>query len=576
MYCYGDWIDYSSETNKTDYDIFVYDPSGDLQSYHTEAAGLPEHLGTTVDHPYFIAAQSGNYSFLIKNDARESRGAEAATFMLIEHIETDKWYSRNMEGKINDQPVEKTSWSYEFNTTNSHIEVLVEVPDTIDMYEVRMYIMANPSKDVGTILNGVPLAWEQGLYGSTSGIYGGYNIDSDGFRITNAMASCEYSGDNMLINFTAPVEGNLLYHITFIAENGEGNIEFLVKTDFEAPELSLLNEIKKISPNNKTIISVHVKEQFTLETVTLNYTKDNGTTYAVAEMVATQNRIYTGTILGQPAGTLVNYTVFARDVSLNSAKVLGSYSVKNSANVTLDVSSSIVNYGENITVTGSIPVSGTNVTLTYAMLNVSALNGTSLDYASGNNKVLNYTSSGSAVSRVVPTDSSGVFYDEYSLNKTGKWFVWVTWNGSETYFGASSDYRNVTVQKVYIEVTCNIMSSSLPIGDNITVRGSVYPIIENLTVNVIFTDANLTNKQTTYTDMNGTYRVSWKTDSMGLWQVHANIAENDSISATYSNVSTFTVTETFLNQYLLYIIGGVAGVAGVSVVVFIRRRREYE
>ncbi|MCJ7722138.1 hypothetical protein MUO98_07030, partial [Candidatus Bathyarchaeota archaeon] len=26
VYCYGDWIDYSSETNKTDYDIFVYDP----------------------------------------------------------------------------------------------------------------------------------------------------------------------------------------------------------------------------------------------------------------------------------------------------------------------------------------------------------------------------------------------------------------------------------------------------------------------------------------------------------------------------------------------------------------------
>jgi hypothetical protein len=97
-----------------------------------------------------------------------------------------------------------------------------------------------------------------------------------------------------------------------------------------------------------------------------------------------------------------------------------------------------------------------------------------------------------------------------------------------------------------------------------------------LTINVIFTDANTTNTQIACTDINGTYRVSWKPDSMGLWQVHANIAENASISAAYSNSSTFTVTDTFLNQYMLYIICGVAGVAGVSVLVFIRKRREYD
>jgi len=40
--------------------------------------------------------------------------------------------------------------------------------------------------------------------------------------------------------------------------------------------------------------------------------------------------------------------------------------------------------------------------------------------------------------------------------------------------------------------------------------------------------------------------------------------------------STFTVNDTFLNQYMFIIIGGVAGVAGVLVVVFIIRRRRYE
>ena len=127
-----------------------------------------------------------------------------------------------------------------------------------------------------------------------------------------------------------------------------------------------------------------------------------------------------------------------------------------------------------------------------------------------------------------------------------------------------------------MSITCNITSKSVTIGDNITVTGSVYPIVENLTVTVMFNAANATIEQTVYTNSNGTYLVSWKPDSMGLWQVHAYIAENVSRIGAYSNSTSFIVNDTFLNQYLFIIIGGVAGVAGVSVVVFIIRRRRYE
>ena len=216
------------------------------------------------------------------------------------------------------------------------------------------------------------------------------------------------------------------------------------------------------------------------------------------------------------------------------------------------------------------------MTLTYTMLNSSALNSTLLDYATANDTILNHTSNDAVVSRLVSTDSSGNFSDVYSLNQTGTWIVWASWNGSETYFGASSDYRNFTVQKVLMSITCNITSKSVTIGDNITVTGSVYLIVENLTVTVMFNAANATIEQTVYTDSNGTYLVSWKPDSMGLWQVHAYIAENVSRSGAYSNSTSFMVNDTFLNQYLFIIIGGVAGVAGVSVVVFIIRRRRYE
>jgi hypothetical protein len=121
------------------------------------------------------------------------------------------------------------------------------------------------------------------------------------------------------------------------AENGEGNINFMVKTDFDAPEVSLLDPVEKVNPSNETIISAYVEEQFNLETVTLNYTKDNWATSTALEMFASQNQTYTGTIPAQAAGTVVNYTVLARDISGNSAEVMGSYEVKNTANITLEL-----------------------------------------------------------------------------------------------------------------------------------------------------------------------------------------------------------------------------------------------
>ena len=96
VYCYGDWVHTGSEP-KTDYDIYVYNPQEQLESTHTEAAGLPEHLGTTVDDPYFTPKETGNYTFVLINDARESAGAEPATFMIIQHIDTDVWYTAGHE-----------------------------------------------------------------------------------------------------------------------------------------------------------------------------------------------------------------------------------------------------------------------------------------------------------------------------------------------------------------------------------------------------------------------------------------------------------------------------------------------
>jgi hypothetical protein len=152
IYCYGTWTNTQTEA-KTDYDIYVYDPSGQLVSTHTQAAGVIENINDQNDN-LFIATQSGNYSFLVKNDARESQGTQEATFMIMENIECNRWYTVPVQGKAADSTTHlKTAWTYEFATNASLVEVYLTIPDALDMYEARLFLMNDGS---GLTQNGYP------------------------------------------------------------------------------------------------------------------------------------------------------------------------------------------------------------------------------------------------------------------------------------------------------------------------------------------------------------------------------------------------------------------------------------
>jgi len=186
IFLVGDWI--CNETNPTtDYDILTYYPDG-KQRWNTESAGLPEQVAFDDYHHYFVPPETGEYQFEIINDERDSVGADPAQFMVIENIDLNKEYTRYLEGRENTgsgtyEEVELTSWAYEFKTDSSQIRVLVDVPDydndpidrgEIDMYEVRLYAMANPDANVGYLVDdiGVPSG---DLFDNIAGEYGGYN-----------------------------------------------------------------------------------------------------------------------------------------------------------------------------------------------------------------------------------------------------------------------------------------------------------------------------------------------------------------------------------------------------------------
>ena len=415
VYCYGAWV-HTGDEPKTDYDIFVYNPQGELDSTHTEAAGLPEHLGTTVDTPFFVPPSSGNYTFRIVNDARESNGTEQATFMIIENIEPETWYKHTVHGKIDDKPAFNTSWAYEFIADSKLVELWVRVPDTVDMYEVRLYLMSNPESFK---VNNVSLPWEPGLYGDKKDV-GGYNLESEEYRGI-AYASCEFNGQDMFLNFTQPFEGENVYHLVLIGEIGEGMIEFMVKTTFGGV-LSPLTFPARVTPANETMIS-YATNTTELENATLQYTVDDWKSSKKVEM-AVSNMTCNATIPRQEAGSLVDYSIQATDKMKNMLAAVGNFTVKYPSAITdFNATLTTVTLGENITATGTLSTEAAGAPVT-----------------------VKFISTNSTEPVTCKALGNGTFTANYQPQNTGTWAVQATFAGNTTIYGCESVIVMVSVE----------------------------------------------------------------------------------------------------------------------------------
>jgi hypothetical protein len=441
VYCYGEWV-HTGDAPKTDYDIYVYNPEGELESMHTEAAGLPEHLGTTVDDAFFVPASSGNYTFVIVNDARESNGAEQATFMITENVECDSWYTHAVSGKIADTPAFNTSWAYEFVTASERIELWVRVPDTLDMYEARLYLMSNAES---FIVNNVSLPWEPGLYGNLSDV-GGYNLESEEYRGV-AYASCEFNGQDMFLNYTQPFAGENVYHLVLMGEVGEGTIEFLVKTTFGGV-LSPLTFPKKVTPANETVIA-YATNTTQLENATLRYTIDSWKSLEKVEM-AVSNMTCNATIPQQEAGSFVEYSVKTTDVIKNQLVATGNFTVKHPSAITgFNATRMTVTIGENITATGTLSAEAGGAPVTVTFMSVNAT------------ETLQCTALG-----------NGTFTASLQPETTGEWMVQAAFAGNSTVYGCESEMVMVTVEEPSFLVTYGLFIGG-GVGGGLAAVGAV-------------------------------------------------------------------------------------------------------
>lgn len=484
----------------TDYDIFLYretDADPVFMSSHTEAAGYPEQVSNDWQGQYFTPSQPGNYYITVRNDPNESQAAENATLMVIEHIETDQRYTRYLQEPIEDEFLYDSDWVYEFESSASRLKIDIEVPETLDMYEARLYVMANTDEDKGREIMGVIAPWESGLYANRSGIYGGFNNHPQGFRHLNASASCEHNGDDMLIDYHQPIKDPLLYHLVLMSEYGNGTLRFRIRTDFKPPTLTDLGSPLDIEGNTDAVVSCRIIDPSPLGKVDLYYTVDAGKTWSMAPFTS-KDEAYNGTIPGQVGGTVINYYWEAEDTLGNSAKLEGRIGVRTSSSLTVTLDKSKLLGGDTVILTGELYQPEKKVKVNYRL----------------GEQVTGFT---------LTTDEDGSFTHVFMPNKIGSWEAYAEFAGDDSYRPTTSNKEPFVVERKKTSLSLNLSSHEIGLGASVNLTGK---FSEARTGYEVYIYAKCGANQTTLlaiTDINGTYQTVFSPEVKGDWSLQAEV-----------------------------------------------------
>jgi hypothetical protein len=519
----GDWITNSSMA--TDYDIWVYNKNG-LMSRHTESAGRPEQVGNDAKNQYFLPPETGDYTFRIINDPEDSYDDKSAVLMVIQHIEMNRRYSLELVGKYNtnDEYTPKAYHAYEFDTSAENFELFISVPDPdpsknyigLDMYEARVYPMANPAAQVGYNIRGIGVPTGDMLTsGKPSGSYGGYNYDYVGFRFNQWTASCERNGYDMDVTFGAPLHNEtelvledrtVFYYLVLMAEYDQGTIQFYLKTDARSPSVTLVDPNVLGYTDRSTKIEAKVSAYNPLDRVWINYTSDDWATQSNVDMQK-DGDIYYGYIPKQILNKVVKYRVYAKDEIENQGSASSSFEVKDRVTPELSLNRISLFGGESLTFYG-------------------ATNLVNKDY------ILRVQGGGQSKDFTLKADTVGHMEHIYKPPAAGAYTASLLFPGDAINHPASSNTQEFTVTKQELTVTCNLSLNPGKENRPLTISGSVSPIMSGVPVSLVIVTPTTSLVESLTTSGTGSFTTTITTESLGTWEILPQV-----LSTAYNDAS---------------------------------------
>jgi hypothetical protein len=526
--------------SRTDYDIEVRNPNNRVVSINTESAGLPEQVANDEKHQYFIPEQTGDYIFAIYNDPKDSDGERAATFMIIEHLEVNTRYSKKLTGK----PFVGASYpsgykvGYEFNTTAEELILYVDVPDPVpaegisglDMYEAKVFPMANTAKDEGHNIQGIGVPFGKYLEKKNyqdinfTDAYGGYNTDIEGYLIPEMRVSCESAGVDMKLKIERPGGNrtgtpsdmmNVFYYIVLLAEYFEGEVEFYIKTDSRPVNLTLVDKPEVGYTGETTLIKVETESVVPVRSMWMEYTTDSWKTKDQIELLE-KTDFWLAVLPRFELHQNVEYRIHAKDEIDNKGLNSGSFVVMNKIDINYGVSSQAIQGGQTIHISGASNLPYIDLTLN-----------------------VEYEETIQEIS--LKTAGDGSFEYDYKPKNIGIYSLSLSYAGDEDYHSSTSVEKSFQVDPRELELICLVSQpphkSTLPLE----VHGKIIPAIQGLNVEVIFVSPDNSFIEVATTRGDGSYSIVIEPETVGRWELLPQLKASDLFKASQGSLVQFEV-----------------------------------
>jgi len=534
IFLVGDWIT-NVTGSATDYDIEVFDSQNNLISSHTESAGLPEQVANDKNHQYFVPFITDTYRIVIHNDPEDSKGEKAAVFMIIEHLEMNKRYELYLEGRPSPtQPYpDDYVWAYEFSTPKENFELHVEVPDPdpkkgktgLDMYEIRLFPMANPSAEVGYYISGVGVPNGNLVTGEVEGQYGLYNTAISGDSFPEWRASCEYAGEDMDVVFGKPQHNvtelvletrEVFYYMAMLAEYYHGTISFYVKTDYREVNVTIIESPEIGITGEEHRVVAEIQGPSLITSAWLNYTTDNWRTEERIQLTEDYG-IYDGWLPRFELHDSVQYRVYAEDEIDNSGVGESEFLVLDPVSLDIEADRLKVYGGEAIELDGEA-VESSELTLRIQHGD------------SSENININVDNWG---------DWSYTLIPQYE----GNYYAKVIFEGDDTHPAAESGEITFSMEKQMPEIAYVISPSSIKKNMEIEVSGELTPPLPGVQVKLICVTQTTSFEVETTTLNDGSFRFSVVPEESGSWQVLPQVAESNFVVGSQGDIQVFEVIE---------------------------------
>jgi len=322
-----------------------------------------------------------------------------------------------------DNPKPLVAAGYEFTTSAGNFTVYIDTPDEIDLFEARVYPMANLQGD-GYDLKGQPTPQGAYLNNTYKGDYGGYNTTFEGYRNPNFFASCRSMGEKMEIKMNL-VSGSsnstsagspVTYFLVLIAEYSKtsalSSVPFYIKTSTVEPTLVLNGAIGDVFAGESKKVSAIVSSPHALESVWMNFTV-NGNPGELVVYFSKLGQLYEGEMPVFAARDTVAWSLCAEDDMGNVGRIDSSFKVRTRTETSCLLSTGSVQAGETVEVLGYTSVPGANVTL---------------DFTTGNFKD----------SIQVKADAAGNYRYSYLPKQPGVWSVQAAYDGNDVDYPSKS------------------------------------------------------------------------------------------------------------------------------------------